>query len=103
MTRDLDCWLQEATRGLSNDSAAQVRTEIQEHYHSAREAAMSGGATEDEANRIVLTALGDPKIVNKQYLGVLRCDDLLNAAPETRAGYHMPGRVISIIMQGTWE
>jgi outer membrane receptor protein involved in Fe transport len=41
--------------------------------------------------------------ITKQYLGVLRCDDLLNAAPETRAGYHMPGRVISIVMQGTWE
>ena len=41
--------------------------------------------------------------IAKQYLAVLRVDDLLNVAPETRAGYHMPGRVISIVMQGTWE
>jgi outer membrane cobalamin receptor len=41
--------------------------------------------------------------ITKQYLAVLRVDDLLNARPETRAGYHTAGRVISIIMQGTWE
>ena len=32
MTPDLDRWLEQATRRLSKDSAAQVRTEIQEHY-----------------------------------------------------------------------
>jgi outer membrane cobalamin receptor len=41
--------------------------------------------------------------ITKQYLGVLRVDDLLNARPETRAGYHTAGRVISLVMQGTWE
>lgn len=41
--------------------------------------------------------------ITQQYLAVLRCDDLLNVRPETRAGYHMPGRVISLVMQGTWE
>jgi len=41
--------------------------------------------------------------VTRQYLAVLRVDDLLNERPETRAGYHMAGRVISIVMQGTWE
>ena len=41
--------------------------------------------------------------VTKQYLAVLRVDDLLNARPETRAGYHTAGRVISVVMQGTWE
>jgi outer membrane cobalamin receptor len=41
--------------------------------------------------------------ITKQYLAVLRIDDLLNVRPETRAGYHTAGRVISIVMQGTWE
>ena len=71
MTPDLECWLQQATRSLSKDSAAQVRTEIQEHYQSAREDAISGGASQDEANRMALIALGDAKTANKQYLRVL--------------------------------
>lgn len=71
MTPDLDRWLEQATRRLSKDSAAQVRTEIQEHYQSAREAAISGGASQDEANRMALIALGDAKTANKQYLRVL--------------------------------
>jgi hypothetical protein len=38
-----------------------------------------------------------------QYLAVLRVDDLANVRPETRAGYHTAGRVVSIVMQGTWD
>lgn len=71
MTSDLDRWLEQATRRLSKDSAVQVRTEIQEHYQSAREAAISGGASQDEANRMALIALGDAKTADKQYLRVL--------------------------------
>jgi outer membrane receptor protein involved in Fe transport len=41
--------------------------------------------------------------VSKEYLAVLRIDDLLNVAPETRDGYHLPGRVISIVLQGMWQ
>ena len=37
------------------------------------------------------------------WLGVLRCDDLLDQRPETRAGYHTQGRVISLALQGTWD
>jgi hypothetical protein len=37
------------------------------------------------------------------WLGVLRCDDLLDERPETRAGYHTSGRVISLALQGTWD
>ena len=48
-----------------------MRTEIQEHYQSAREAAINGGASQDEANRMALIALGDAKTANKQYLRVL--------------------------------
>ena len=37
------------------------------------------------------------------WLAVLRCDDLLDAAPETRSGFHLPGRVASLIVQGSWD
>lgn len=67
----LDSWLKEATRRLSLDSAAQVRAEIQEHFASAREAAISNGATREEADRTALTALGDAKTANWQYRHVL--------------------------------
>jgi hypothetical protein len=72
MTR-LDSWLKQATRYLSKDSVAQVRTEIQEHYESAREAAMArpGGVTPEEADRLALAALGDAKAANRQYRKVL--------------------------------
>src|ERR1700690_3442335 len=70
MTR-LDSWLNRATRHLSKDSLAQVRTEIQEHYESAREAAIESGATADEADRLALADLGDAKAANRQYRRVL--------------------------------
>jgi outer membrane receptor protein involved in Fe transport len=41
--------------------------------------------------------------LTKQYLGVLRVDDVTDVRPETRKGYHTPGRVISLVVQGTWE
>jgi outer membrane cobalamin receptor len=41
--------------------------------------------------------------ITKEYLAVLRVDDLTNVAPETRFNFHGPGRVISLIVQGTWE
>ena len=67
----LDRWLSQATRHLSKDSVAQVRTEIQEHYESAREVAMGGGASAGEADRSAVFALGDAKAANSQYRRVL--------------------------------
>src|SRR5271154_5354404 len=67
----LDSWLILATRCLSADSVGRVRTEIQEHYESAREAAMSGGESAAEADRVALAALGDAKVANRQYRSVL--------------------------------
>jgi hypothetical protein len=67
----LDSWLKQATRNLSRDSVAQVRTEIQDHYESARETAIGRGATADEADRLAVTALGDAKAANCQYRKVL--------------------------------
>jgi hypothetical protein len=66
MTR-LESWLTDATRGLSKDSTAQVRTEIGEHY----EASLRSDVTPDEADRIAVAALGDAKIANRQYRKVL--------------------------------
>lgn len=69
----LESWLTQATRSLSKDSVAQVRSEIQEHYESARAAALSSGATidEDEADRMAMADLGDARIANCQYRKVL--------------------------------
>lgn len=70
MTR-LDGWLTQATRHLSRDSAARVRSEIQEHYEAARDASMRNGAAADDADLSAVTALGDAKTANCQYRNVL--------------------------------
>jgi outer membrane receptor protein involved in Fe transport len=41
--------------------------------------------------------------LSKAYLAVLRVDDALDEQPETRAGYHTAGRVVSIVIQGSWQ
>jgi hypothetical protein len=56
----LEQWLSDATRGLSAESAAQVRAEIQQHYDSACEAG-------DDA----IAALGNPRTANRAYRKVL--------------------------------
>lgn len=63
----LDSWLKQATRKLSTDSAAQVRTEIQQHYDAWREASAGNGASDEEADRLALAALGDAGLCNRQY------------------------------------
>jgi len=68
---EFELWLKQATRHLSKDSAAQVRSEIVEHYESARETALSRGATPDEADRQAVTDLGAAKAANRQYRKVL--------------------------------
>lgn len=70
MTR-LDDWLRRATRHLSSKSAAQVRSEIQEHYELSRETALSEGAAAEEADRLAMAALGDARTANCQYRRVL--------------------------------
>jgi hypothetical protein len=67
----LNSWLDQATRHLSRDSAAQVRREIHEHYASELEAAIARGATEEEADLLALAALGDARAANCQYREVL--------------------------------
>jgi outer membrane receptor protein involved in Fe transport len=64
------------------------------------------GGTIDRGERTAGYALVEASLtaqVTKQYLGVLRVDDALDERPETRDGFRAPGRVISIVVQGTWE
>ncbi len=71
----LDTWLKQATRHLSKDSVTQVRSEILEHYDSARDAAIQNGATADEADRLAVRDLGNAKKANRQYREVLLTSD----------------------------
>jgi len=68
---EFENWLKLATRQLSKDSSAQVRREIQEHYELTRDSAIGQGASESEASRLALVALGDPRTANHQYRRVL--------------------------------
>jgi hypothetical protein len=89
MTSELEIWLKQATRQLSSESGAQVRSEIQEHFESARESAMSQGSTMEEAERLAMAALGNAKAANCQYRKVLLTSSearmLRNAKWEARA------------------
>jgi uncharacterized membrane protein len=58
-----DTWLQRATRSLAPESAARVRAEMEDHYHSA----LAAGASPNAA----LTALGDPRNANRQYRKIM--------------------------------
>jgi outer membrane cobalamin receptor len=64
------------------------------------------GAANDQTRRVsgylVFEACVTAQIT-QQYLGVLRVDDLADEQPETRAGYHTAGRVVSLAVQGSWE
>ena len=71
MNTQLDLWLTKATSCLSKDAAAQVRAEIEDHYDSARNAAISEGASAEEAPLKAIAALGDPKTANAQFRHVL--------------------------------
>jgi len=57
MNENLDRWLKQATRRLSDDSAAQVRRDIRDHYECAREAAIGRGASEADADGMALAVL----------------------------------------------
>jgi outer membrane receptor protein involved in Fe transport len=41
--------------------------------------------------------------ISKQYMAVLRADDLLDVRPETHLGYFGAGRTILLVLQGQWE
>jgi outer membrane receptor protein involved in Fe transport len=41
--------------------------------------------------------------VTPEYLAVVKVDDVFDRRPETRAGYHTAGRVVSVVIQGAWQ
>jgi outer membrane receptor protein involved in Fe transport len=64
------------------------------------------GAANDQTRRVSGYVVFEACVtaqITKEYLGVLRVDDLADEQPETRAGYHTAGRVVSIVMQGSWQ
>ena len=67
----LEQWLKRATRCLSAEATTQVRREIEEHFRSAQESALPGGASEAEAENAALAALGDAAEANRKYRRVL--------------------------------
>ena len=67
----LESWLKRATYLLSTASAAQARSEIREHYESACEEAVAGGADPKEAERRALESLGDARAANQEFRRVL--------------------------------
>jgi hypothetical protein len=74
ITDSLDQWLSDATRGLSAESAARVREEIQQHYDSAREAGGDSGIN-------AIEALGNPRTANRAYRKVLLTEQEALMAP----------------------
>lgn len=71
----LEQWLSDATRGLSAESAARVREEIQQHYDLAHEDSAR------EAGGDALAALGDPRAANRAYRKVLLTEQEALLAP----------------------
>jgi outer membrane receptor protein involved in Fe transport len=41
--------------------------------------------------------------LGKSYLAVLRVDDALDKRPDVRAGFPSTGRVVSLVLQGSWD
>ena len=68
---ELENWLHHATRYLFREAALTVRAEITEHFEASRDAALAAGATQAEATRQALSALGDPRLANCGYRSVL--------------------------------
>jgi outer membrane cobalamin receptor len=59
------------------------------------------GGTKVPGYTLVEAAINDQ--ISPKYVVVLRADDLLDLRPLVRASYHGSGRVISLILQGTWD
>ena len=71
MSNLLEAWLTKATRDLSAESVAEVRTEIGAHYEDAYEEATAHGSHPDEAERNAVASLGGPWSANREYRRVL--------------------------------
>ena len=67
----LELWLNHATRCLSAESSAQVRSEIHEHYASAVAVSLANGFSDEQAAQSAVASLGDAREANRQYRRVL--------------------------------
>jgi len=64
------------------------------------------GESVDQGIALVRYATVDATLtlpMSAQYLAVLRCDDVFDRRPEIRAGYRSEGRVVTLVLQGSWE
>lgn len=102
---NLDKWLDAATRGLSEESAARVRAEISDHYQLAYEAAIANGASAEQANLAVIAALGDAKSENREYRRVFLTvweqrllDSMRNKFPGLPPGRVKLGKTLAAIL-----
>ena len=64
---ELEKWLTQASRCLSQESRVRVKAEIVDHYEASRDEAIASGAALPEAEAIALRALGDPRVANRLY------------------------------------
>lgn len=65
-----------------------------------------GGASIDRMQTVPASTLVDLSAsvtLGADWLAVVRCDDLLDERPEVRSNVRGPGRVLSLIVQGTWD
>lgn len=62
--------------------------------------ALDGGA---EVGNYTLVEASVTAQLGKPYLAVLRVDDALDKRPEVRAGFPSAGRVVSLVLQGSWD
>ncbi len=65
-----------------------------------------GGASIDRMQPVPASTLVDlsaSATLGGDWLAVVRCDDLLDERPEVRSNVRGPGRVLSLIVQGTWD
>ena len=69
--REMEKWLQAATRGLAVESAERVGNEIREHVEFASEEFVARGVAQAEANRLAVEGLGSARLANKEYRRVL--------------------------------
>lgn len=57
----------------------------------------------DTVDAYTLLELSASATWRDDWMAVIRCDDVTDVRPETRDGFHLPGRVFSLIVQGTWD
>ena len=86
----IEQWLTDATKGLSEESAARVRAEIEQHHDSARE-------TGDDA----IAALGNPRAANRAYRKVLLTEREATMAPVLTQPrpLHLPGLLLAVVFR----